>query len=168
MLTFNNSSSALDRVVDLRDREDTPGRRDGQSANNHGSASGSADYSNAVVYTSSSHPYYAPVYSTSYSTPTTNQYSSSNIYASSSSDTTYYSAVASPAVTGQAYDGSYYAPAYSGYSSQGDWLSSTGDPRAFVGSGTSYDALPDMSLDPSRRNADLYQFCEPDPNQYPQ
>jgi len=106
--------------------------------------------------------YYPPAQSSSSHWPQQDQ-SWNTSYAppaSSTYDSSYYASTPEP-VAGQTYDATYYPNTYAGYTPQGGWLSTNGDPRAFVGTGTTYDALNDLPSDPSRRNAELYHFCEP-------
>lgn len=112
------------------------------------------------IYDSSSSSYYTPAQTSSSYYSQDSAWSSQ--YANSSNagyDSSYYSTAGTP-VTGQAYDASYYAGnSYAGYSQQGTWRA-VGDTRAFVGSGTTYDALNDLPIDSSRRNAELLHYCE--------
>jgi hypothetical protein len=131
---------------------------------------------------------YGTTYSTSDYPTTTGQYASPSYYASTHTSTNYwpqqdhtgygqyaatttgtydasYYGSAGAQVSGATYDASYYAPTtYAGYTPQGGYFAPTGDPRAFVGTGTTYDTLNDLPIDPSRRNAELYHFCEPETN----
>ena len=120
--------------------------------------------------TSTSHPFYAPLNSTTnYWQQQDDPWSSQNLNSSTSSrpvDSGYYQS------QDQYGYGSYtnyttVEQSYGGYYSSaeapaGDWLTTTGDPGAFVGTGTVYDALNDLPIDASRRNAELFHFCEQD------
>jgi hypothetical protein len=111
----------------------------------------------------SSQPYYGPA-------PTINGYTQQNLRAApstflaSGSGDAYYGL---PASSGPNYDASYYSPQYDGYTPLEDWFCGNEDPRALMGMGAAYDVPSDLPLDPSQRNADLYQFYEPGPG-YPQ
>lgn len=80
---------------------------------------------------------------------------------SSMYNASYYAPAMVP-VTGITYDASYYSSDYTGLMPQGDHFSVTGDPRAYVGTGTTYGASNDVPANPSRRNAEDYHFCEPE------
>lgn len=111
----------------------------------------------------SSHSYYTPAQTSTNYWPQQDQ-SWNNQYAATTSstyDASYYGSAGAP-VAGPTYDTNYYSNTYTDYTSQGGYYSATGDPRAFVGTGTTYDNLNDLPVDPSRRNAELYHFCEPE------
>ena len=111
----------------------------------------------------SSHPFYSPLATTT-SYRQRDGYEDSQHVVPSSSASGYYSG-STNYQTGYTYTSSqsYDTDYYTGTDPQeGQWLSSNGDPGAFVGSGTAYDTLNDLPIDQSRRNADLFYFCEPD------
>jgi hypothetical protein len=59
------------------------------------------------------------------------------------------------------------AQTYGGYYSSVEtptdgWLSISGNPSSFVGTGTVCDALNDLPIAATRRNAELFHFCEQD------
>ena len=171
--------STIERVIDLQEGtnsrdEEQPSSRPTtyqvSSASYASQADGTAFPSQENQLPSTSHPFYAPLESTTdYWQQQDDPWSTQNLTSSTSSSS----------VTGgyyQSHDdyeyGSYpsyttAAQSYGGYYSSagapaGGWLASTGDPGAFVGTGTVYDALNDLPIDASRRNAELFHFCEQD------
>jgi hypothetical protein len=129
----------------------------------YGTTYATSDYPTTTgQYNSSS--YYAPTSASTDYWPQQNQTGYGQYAATTTStyDATYYGSALTP-VSRATYDASYYAPTtYAGYTPQGGYFAPAGDPRAFVGSGNSYDTLNDLPIDPSRRNAELYHFCEPE------
>lgn len=162
----HSRGSTVERVVDLQGEE---GRTEeettaGHTANNpsYGTGQAASDYP-ATSEQYSAQSYYAPTQASTNDWPQqdqqwNNQYSAST---TATYDATYYGSAGVPVATTN-YHQNYYSGTYTGYSSQDGWLAPTGDPRAFVGSGTTYDNLNDLPIDPSRRNAELNYFCEPE------
>jgi hypothetical protein len=158
-LTQHSRGSTVDRVVDIQDEqqpdEDT-GRHPSFSSGSYATTGGgyttqsddqySSSYYTSVQTASSYYPQQTQSWSSQYVTSTSGGYESA-YYGSSSVPT-----------SSQSYDAGYYGGAYPAYSQQA-WTSNA-DPRAFVGTGTAYDALNDLPVEPSRRNAELINFCE--------
>lgn len=94
---------------------------------------------------------YYPQQSQSYSTH----------YASSSAgyDSSYYALTSATTAGGELYDAG--ADGYYAGNGQPAWTANA-DPRAFVGTGTTYEGMTDLAGDSSRRNAELYHYCEHD------
>jgi hypothetical protein len=139
-------------------------RIQGNSSSTYGSVGSTADYSplslEQTAYPNSPDLYYSPLQTINYAQQS--QYAaSSNYYAPPSSGTYLGTTQAgSPAPSGQGYS-SYYAPTST---TQSDWSPANTESREFVGlSGGTYDALSGLPLEPAPLNADLFQFCEPEP-----
>lgn len=165
-LCIFSRGSTVERVVDLQGEESRVDE-DHQTSHttdnpSYGTVQAATNVSPALSAQHHSHSYYGPgqtspsywpqqdqAWSSNYATPTSGTY-----------DASYYGSAGAP-VAGTAFDPNYYN-AYSGYLPQ--WLATTGDPRAFVGTGTTFDALSDLPMNTSRRNAELYHFCEPETN----
>jgi hypothetical protein len=165
-LCIFSRGSTVERVVDLEgeegraDEQNPSARTTSNSSYRQGQAAASDYSANQAQY--SSNEYYAPGQASSGYWPQQDQ--TWNTQDASSPSGTYdasYSDTAGASSVGSAYDASYYNT-YAGYSPQ--WLAATGDPGAFVGTGTAYDTLNGLPTDHSRRNADLYHFCEPEPD----
>lgn len=172
--------STIDRVVDLQ--EGTSSRDEQQPSGSHPTtyqpstatyatqAGGTAYASQEDPQPSTSHPFYAPLDSTSdYWQQQDDPWSSQNLTSSASTssvgggyyqshDDYGYESYPSYTTAAQSYGG-YYSSAVA---PAGGWISTSGDPSAFVGTGTAYDALNDLPIDASRRNAELFHFCEQD------
>jgi hypothetical protein len=123
-----------------------------------GSVQTTSDYQ---VY-NSSHPFYSPLASSTVYRQRDEYEDSQHVVSGASGG--YYAGSVSHQTTyaysnGHSYDNEYYTTTDP---QQGQWLSSNGDPGAFIGSGTAYDALSDLPIEQSRRNAELFYFCEPD------
>jgi hypothetical protein len=172
--------STIERVVDLQ--EGTSSRDEELPSDIHPttyqpSSASYASQAGGTAYTvqddqlpSTSHPFYAPLGSTTNYWPQQDDpWSSQNLTTSTSSSAIGggyyqsseeygYGSYTSYTTAEQSYGG-YYSSAEA---PPGGWLSSSGDPTAFVGTGTVYDTLSDLPLDASRRNAELFHFCEQD------
>lgn len=161
----NSRGSTVERVVDLQGEESR--REDdhfsGRTVDHPSYGQGhvaESDYPAATSNQYASNSYYPPGQASTGYWPQQDQSWNAN-YATTTAGTydgSYYGS-AGTSTAGANYDSGYYST-YSGYTPQ--WLAMTGDPRAFVGTGTTYDNLNDLPIEPSRRNAELYHFCEPE------
>lgn len=178
--TIISRVSTIERVVDLQ--EVTRSRDEEQPSGSHpttyqpstagyaSQAGGTAYATQEEVLPSTSHPFFAPVASTTnFLQQQDHTWSSQNLTSSASSSCVnggYY-----PSHEDYGYETypnyTTVAQSYGGYYSTaetpaGGWLSTSADPSAFVGAGTVYDDLNDIPIDASRRNAELFHFCEQD------
>jgi hypothetical protein len=160
--------STVERVVDL-DGEDIPTESEitpGQgtvSNRSYSTAYSTSDYPTTSAHYAS-HSQYAPTHTTTNYHPHQDQTWGGQYTTTTSGtyDASYYGSTGAQ-TSGATYDATYYVPTtHTGYTTQGAYFAASGDPRAFIGAGTTYDALNDPAIDPSRRNAELYNFCEPE------
>lgn len=166
--TYDSGSSSrgstVERVVDLQSEDGRTDEETPRGHTNENSSYGAGHHSMsnypATSEQYSSHSYYAPAQTSTSYWPEQGQQNWNSQYVTTTSsayDASYYGSAGVPAA-GTTYDTNYYSNTYTGYTTQDDYFSAVGDPRAFVGSGTTYDALNDLPADSSRRNAELYHF----------
>jgi hypothetical protein len=172
--------STIEQVVDLQEgtssRDEQPPRSSHRAMYQPSTTSyathtgGTANAGQEEQLPSTSHPFYAALDSTTdYWQQEEDPWSSQNLTSSTSSVSVgggYYQSnddygfESYPIYTtaAQSYGGHYSTAE----TPAGGWLSNSGDPSAFLGTETVYDALEDLQSDASRRNAEFFHFCEQD------
>lgn len=157
-LTFISSRGSTAERVDLQDEDGHPNAgvsADGTSYGSGSYASGGYTGASEEQYDDSAQAYYSPVQTTTAYYPQQDQsWSGSTQYAGATAgayDSAYYGS--GTAVSGQTYGvAAGYSASYTGYNQA--W-SPDADPRAFAGTENGYDALNNLPVEYSRRNAEL-------------